>query len=104
MRRVYKRPQFLFDLAEELNWLSEKAGAEIAEEWYQSLKKTIRFLRKHPFVGRPRKDLSPEGIRSWRLAGFSRWLVFYGVDADESLIMYRVRQGTMDLLVLKMES
>ncbi len=103
MRRVHKRPRFLLDLAEELTWLNEKAGADVAMAWYEALKNTIRQLEKHPFVGRERKDLSPVGIRSWRVSGFPRWLIFYGVGADKSIVLYRVRQGTMNLLVLKME-
>lgn len=43
-----KRPRFLLDLAEELTWLNQKAGPEVAERWYQELKKTIRFLQQHP--------------------------------------------------------
>jgi hypothetical protein len=31
---VAKRPRFLLDLAEELTWLKDKAGAEVAERWY----------------------------------------------------------------------
>ena len=102
--RAYKRPQFLLDLAEELNWLSERAGPQIAEDWYQALKKTVLFLRKNPFAGRPRKDLSPPNLRSWRISGFPRWLIFYTAEADGRLILHRVRQGTMNLLVLKMQS
>ena len=29
-----RRPRFLLDLAEELTWLNQKAGAEVAERWY----------------------------------------------------------------------
>jgi hypothetical protein len=32
--RVLKRPQFLLDLAEELTWPREKAGADVAQRWY----------------------------------------------------------------------
>ena len=77
--QVFKRPQFLRDLAEELTWLKDKAGADVAEAWYQSLNDTIHFLAQHPFVGRVRKDLSPPCIRSWRMSGFPRWLLFYTV-------------------------
>lgn len=62
-----KRPRFLLDLAEELTWLNQNAGPEVAERWYQALKKTICFLQQNPFVGRERTDLKPEGIRSWRI-------------------------------------
>jgi len=102
--RAFKRPQFLLDLAEELAWLEAKAGAEVAESWYQALKDTIRLLLKNPFLGRERKDLSPPGLRSWRISGFSRWLLFYEVRQDNHLVLYRVRQGTMNLVVLKMRS
>jgi len=102
--QVFRRPQFLLDLAEELNWLADKAGADVAEAWYQSLQGTLRQVQAHPFLGRPRKDLSPPGIRSWRVSGYPRWLLFYGVDQEQNLILYRLRQGTMNLVVLKMDS
>jgi plasmid stabilization system protein ParE len=104
MTRVLKRPQFLTDLAEELIWLQQKAGTDVAEAWHQSLKETIGFLEKHPFAGRERPDLSPAGIRSWRLSDFPRWLLFYGVDKDSNLVLYRIRQGMMSLTVLRMKS
>ena len=104
MRRVYKRPQFLFDLAEELTWLKERAGSEVAETWYQALKSSLRQLQRHPALGRERKDLSPAGIRSWRVTGFPRWLLFYGIDDHNHIVLYRVRQGSMNLVVLEIES
>lgn len=77
--RAFKRPRFLLDLAEELTWLNDRAGAETAERWYQALTETIHFLVQHPLIGRPRRDLHPEGVRSWRLKHFPRWLIFYTV-------------------------
>ena len=104
MIAVRKRPRFLRDLAEELTWLNEKAGAEVAERWYQALKKTIRFLQEHPFVGRERIDLRPAGIRSWRIKRFPRWLVFYSVRDGKGIVLLRVRPGNMNLVVLEMDS
>jgi plasmid stabilization system protein ParE len=101
--QILKRPRFLLDFAEELTWLNEKAGAEVANAWFEAVKKTLQQLRKHPFIGRERKDLRPAGIRSWRVDGFPRWLMFYAVE-ESRLILYRVRQGTMNLVVLKMDS
>ncbi len=102
--QVCKRPRFLLDLAEELTWLNDKAGANIATAWYQSLKATIRQLERHPFLGRERKDLSPPGIRTWRVMDYPRWLIFYGIDEGGNIVLYRIRRGTMNLVVLKMES
>ena len=99
-----KRPRFLLDLAGELTWLKDKAGADVAERWYDALLATIQFIEKNPLVGRERKDLSPAGIRSWRVRGFPRWLIFYVVTSQKKVIFYRVRSGTMNLVVMKMES
>jgi plasmid stabilization system protein ParE len=99
-----KRPRFLRDLAEELTWLKDKAGVEVAERWYEALLATVQFLEKNPLVGRERKDLSPAGSRSWRVRGFPRWLIFYGVTGRKEIVFYRVRSGTMNLVVMKMES
>ena len=101
---VAKRPRFLLDLAEELTWLKEKAGVDVAERWYDALLATIQFIRKNPRVGRERNDLRPAGIRSWRMRDFPRWLVFYGVTDSGMVVFYRVRSGTMNLVVMKMES
>ena len=99
-----KRPRFLLDLAEELTWLKDKAGADVAERWYDALLLTVQFIERNPFVGRERKDLSPAGIRSWRMRGFPRWLVFYAVSPQKEVVFYRVRSGTMNLVVMKLES
>lgn len=99
-----KRPRFLLDLAEELYWLKDKAGADVAERWYAALLVTIQFIEKNPLVGRERKDLTPAGIRSWRVRGFPRWLIFYAVTGKKEIVFYRVRSGTMNLVVMKMES
>lgn len=99
-----KRPRFLLDLAEELTWLKDNAGVDVAERWYQALLITLRFIEKNPFIGRERKDLSPAGIRSWRVRGFTRWLIFYAVSSKKKIVFYRVRSGTMNLVVMKIES
>ena len=99
-----RRPRFLLDLAEELAWLNDKAGAEVAERWYDALLVTVQFIEKNPFVGRERKDLTPAGIRFWRVREFPRWLIFYAVTPQKEVVFYRVRSGTMNLVVMKMES
>ena len=99
-----RRPRFLLDLVEELNWLNDKTGAEVAERWFDALLVTLQFIEKNPLVGRERKDLSPAGVRTWRVRGFPRWLIFYAVTSQRKIVFYRVRSGTMNLVVMKMES
>jgi hypothetical protein len=36
--------------------------------------------------------------------GFPRWLIFYAVTSEKEVVFYRVRSGTMNLVVMKMES
>jgi plasmid stabilization system protein ParE len=103
MLPVAHRPRFLLDLAEELNWLNQRAGPEVAERWYEAVCSSIEQLRKHPGLGRLRRDLKPEGLRSWRVKGFARWQLFY-LERPEALVLLRLRQGTMNLVVLDMSS
>lgn len=103
MKGVLKRPQFLLDLAEELTWLNEKAGAAVAERWYQAVLETIQNLRRHPGLGRERLDLLPPGVRSWRVTHFPRWLIFYMM-RNSDLVLLRVRYGTINLPGIKMLS
>src|SRR5438874_818654 len=58
MLELVRRPQFLLDLAEELDWLKQKAGPEVAERWYEAVCASINQLQKHPGLGRPRRDLN----------------------------------------------
>lgn len=75
----------------------------MAKRWPEAVWQTIALLKTHPHLGRERKDLQQPGIRSWRVKHFTRWLIFYGLRGDQ-LVLYRVRSGLMNLVVLKMES
>jgi len=97
------RPQFYLDVAEEVEYLAGQGGDGLAARWHAALDKTIKQLVRHPFLGRQRSDLKPTEIRSWRVKGFRRWLVFYAV-RDNTVVLLRVRYGMMDLSVLEFES
>jgi plasmid stabilization system protein ParE len=101
--KVLVRPRFYEDIAEEAYWLLEKAGAEVAEHWHESVWQTVELLKASPFIGRKRTDLRYPGIRSWRVEHFTRWLIFYGLRED-ALVLYRVRSRTMNLTALKLVS
>jgi plasmid stabilization system protein ParE len=103
--QLVTRPQFYLDVAEEVEYLARKAGAETAQRWSEAVDRTVETLLRHPKLGRTRHDLRPDGIRSWRVKRFSRWLVFFRVREEEkALVLLRVRSGTMNLVVLEMES
>ena len=100
---VVVRPQFYLDIEEEVNWLLTNADAGVAQRWHEAVWQTLELLAAHPHLGRERKDLKHQGIRSWRVKPFPRWLVFYTL-RDENLVVYRVRSGLMNLMQLEMRS
>jgi plasmid stabilization system protein ParE len=100
--KIHVRPAFYADIAHEELWLLEHAGAAVADRWHEALWETIRFLERQPRLGRLRRDLRHPGVRSWRIKEFPRWLVFYG-EREETLILYRVVSGTMNLPALPMD-
>jgi hypothetical protein len=102
-RHDFTLPARVFDgCAREEFYLLEHAGAEIADAWHEALWDTLDFLNRTPFAGRARMDLKFPGIRSWRVTHFDRWIIFYGVRAED-LIFYRVVSGTMNLYALKFD-
>lgn len=97
------RPRFYLDVAEEVEYLTTKAGGETALRWKSAVAATIQTLLRHPKMGRLRTDLQPPGIRSWRVNHFRRWLILYSI-REKALVLLRVRYGTMDLPALEYES
>ena len=95
------RPRFYLDVAEEVEKLAKRAGANTALRWDAAVQRTIKLVLAHPYLGRERKDLKPT-IQSRRVVGFPRWLIFYRVH-DGKLVLLRVRYGAMDLPALEME-
>lgn len=57
---------------------------------------TFEFLACNPGVGRQRADLGFPEIRSWRVEGFGRYLIFYRELLDRIQI-WRVLHGARDL-------
>jgi|SRR5208282_5795964 plasmid stabilization system protein ParE len=101
--KVIVRPQFYLDIEEEVYWLLANAGKEVSQRWHDAVWHTIELLQAHPQLGRERNDLKQPGIRSWRVKYFTRWLIFYAL-REESLVLYRVRSGLMNLTRLEMQT
>ena len=51
----------------------------MAERWLEAVWNTVFFLRDHPEAGRLRRDLRHAGVRSWLVADFRRWTIFYRI-------------------------
>lgn len=57
---------------------------------------TFEFLARNPSLGRQRLDLGFPEVRSWRVSGFRRYLIFYRALPDRIQI-WRVLHGARNL-------
>ena len=89
------RSRAWLDLEETMAYLRDQAGDELAVRFWAQAQATFAGLTRQPFIGRPRPDLNPPGLRSWRVNGFENWLVFYQPGATVEIL--RVRHGMLDL-------
>jgi plasmid stabilization system protein ParE len=87
------------DFAELVTRFARDASAAVAARFEQNTCKLIQSLMQHSEMGRRRTDLRPEGIRSFRVHGFDRYLLFYQVRGND-LVLLRLRYGGMNLQAL----
>jgi len=87
------------DFAELITYFATQVSPQLAIRFEESTCQLIALLVEHPELGRQRKDLLPEGIRSFRVRGFERYLLFYQVRGQD-LVLLRLRYGGMNLQAL----
>jgi plasmid stabilization system protein ParE len=87
------------DFAELVAFFSREHSPELAARFEQNTYALIEQLMTQREIGRLRKDLNPEGVRSFRVRGFERYLLFYLLRGDE-LVLLRLRYGGMNLQAL----
>ena len=69
---------------------------QAAQRFLSAAYDTFEFLADHSLTGRSRGEFGHDGLRSWRVSGFRRYLIFYRVMADRIQI-WRVLHGARDL-------
>jgi toxin ParE1/3/4 len=74
----------------------QQANPAVARAFVHAAYDNFEFLACNPNVGRTRIDLGFPEIRSWRIKGFRRYLIFYRVLPDRIQI-WRVLHGARDL-------
>jgi len=97
--RLQQSDELWADLANQVDWYRDHAGAGVAERYVAAVEATLRDLAATPGLGRPRFRGWPElaGIHSWRVRKpFHRHLVFYRFD-ETTLWAERVIHGARDL-------
>jgi len=87
------------DFAELVTHFAREASPELGARFEENTCALIELLLQQPELGRQRKDLKPEGIRSFRVKGFDRYLLFYQL-RGEDLVLLRIRHGGMNLQAL----
>lgn len=87
------------DFAELVAYFQDNAGSDLSVRFENQICELIELLLRHPELGRLRKDLQPDGIRSFGVPDFRNYLLFYQIKGGD-LVLLRLRYGGMDLPIL----
>ena len=87
---------FEHDFAEIITRFATDVSPELSIRFEKRITAAYELIARHPQIGRERKDLQPPGIRSFRVAGFDSYLIFYQVRTND-VFFVRVLHGAMDL-------
>ena len=68
----------------------------MAEAFVEAAYDTFEFLAENPGLGRPRPEFGYANLRSRRVQGFRRFLVFYR-EMPDRIQIWRVLHGSRDL-------
>jgi toxin ParE1/3/4 len=90
-------PQAEADVVAVACYIAE-SNADAGERFVDAAYATFRFLTTQPELGRPRRfpNSALTGLRSWRVAQFTRYLIFYRYQ-DGIVEILRVIHGARDL-------
>ena len=73
-----------------------KANPVAAKAFIEAAYDGFEFIARNPGIGRKRADLGFPQVRSWRIDGFRRYLIFYR-EFPEKVQIWRVLHGGRDL-------
>jgi toxin ParE1/3/4 len=96
MNPCWEESGFVFDDLRIAAQFIHQDNPAIAHLFLESAYNTFEFLARNPGLGRQRLDLGFPEIRSWRISGFRRYLIFYRVLPDRIQI-WRILHGARDL-------
>ena len=85
------------DLEEAWLWLARDSPAT-ADRFVDAVEQTFAQIARQPQIGweRPWRNRKLAGMRSWRVEGFSKYLVFYRMEQDV-VAMVAVLHGARSL-------
>jgi toxin ParE1/3/4 len=93
--RLLRKRRFNADVARSVAYIAD-INPDAAGRFLQAIENECKFIALNPGIGS--KEAFPRlvGIRSWRVAGFENYLIFYRADSNE-LTLLRLLHGARDL-------
>jgi toxin ParE1/3/4 len=96
MNPRWEESEYVFsDLKTAAKYIHE-ANRDAARAFVNAAYESFEFLATNPGVGRTRADLGFPQVRSWRIKGFRRYLIFYR-ELPDRIQIWRVLHGARDL-------
>ena len=96
MNPRWEESEFVFcDLRTAAQFI-QKENPDAARRFVVAAYDAFDFLALNPGLGRQRADLGFPEVRSWRIAGFRRYLIFYR-ELPDKIQIWRVLHGARDL-------
>ncbi len=99
-RRIVKTSHTTQDLVEHFAYIG-RDNLEAAQRFLASATEAFEQLAEMPGIGRRRAVRNPrlEGLRSWRIQGFEKYLIFYRQRKD-AIEIVRVLHGARDIAAI----
>jgi toxin ParE1/3/4 len=92
----WQESEYVFcDLQTIARWLRDD-NIRTAQAFLEAAYNTFEFLARNPGAGRLRKDVGFPDVRSFRVMGYPRYLIFYR-ERKPSIQIWRVLHGARDL-------
>ncbi len=84
------------DFAEIVTQFAGEVSPALSVRFENRMLAAVELIASQPEIGRRRKDLAQPNLRSFRVAGFESYLIFYQVRAED-VFLVRVLHGAMNL-------
>jgi len=98
MPRLTIRPSAWGEIRQQLEYLEEQSGLQVAEGFLNGLMSTCEQLAETPRIG-PLcgfQRAATRRLRRWPVKGFGNWLIFYQAKRDGAEIVH-VMHGARDI-------
>jgi toxin ParE1/3/4 len=97
VKPIHRREEVITDLAELYAWIGER-NPRAADRFLSAVEVAFAQIARNPGIGweRPWKQFRLAGMRSWRIAEFPNFLIFYREEAD-TIQIYAVLRGARHL-------